>query len=120
MKGVLKYQNEKGDKLTVPDDAFIAFVRLRTNARIGVVTLNPSTGGPGWFELNLRDEYTFSWTDDPIDFYYTHTDKTTNVKTVYNLNYTTADGKPMDLDKLYSLLKSRKEIVLTQKPETEE
>jgi hypothetical protein len=110
MRGILQYKDAKEGILPVPDDAFIAFVRLRTNARIGVVTLNPSTGGPGAFELNLRDEYTFGWNDDPIDFYYTAPDGT-----VYNLNLTTANGEkdPVDLNQLYEILTSGKPIVLT-------
>ena len=118
MKGILQYKDDQGVTHPVPDDAFVAFVRLRTNARIGVVTLNPSTGGAGEFELNLRYEYQFNWTDDPIDFYYT--DKKT--QKVYNLNYT-IDGKPVavDLAMLYSLLNAEKPqaIILTEKKESE-
>ena len=116
MKGILQYEDEQGVTHPVPDDAFVAFVRLRTNARIGVVTLNPDTGGEGEFELNLRYEYQFNWKDDPIDFYYT--DKKT--QKVYNLNYT-KDGKPMDLAMLYSLLNAEKPqaIILTEKKESE-
>lgn len=111
MKGVLKYK-KNGQELTVPDDAFIAFVRLRTNARIGVVTLNTSTGGPGWFELNLRDEYRFDWEDDPIDLYYK--EKSTGL--VYNFNYTeNGVEKSVDLNLLYTLLEKGIPIVLTVK-----
>ena len=101
--------------MPVPDDAFIAFVRLRTNARIGVVTLNPSIGGPGWFELNLRDEYRFDWKSDPIDFYYKKDGK------VYNYNYINENGQKqsVDLDLLYSLLKAEKPILLTEEVKTE-
>lgn len=116
MKGQLLYQKAGEEHPTpVPDDAFIAFVRLRTNARIGVVTLNTNTGGPGAFDLNLRDEYTFAWNDDPIDFYFT--DKTDNNK-VYNFNYTDENGekKSVDLELLYTLLKNDKPIVLTEQP----
>jgi hypothetical protein len=110
MKGVLKYMKD-GVENFVPDDAFVAFVRLRTNARIGVVTLNPSTGGPGWFELNLRDEYRFEWNDDPIDFYFTDKDGK-----VYNFNYTEGGAKKsVDLDLLYTLLENKTPIVLTEK-----
>jgi hypothetical protein len=95
----------------VPDDAFVAFVRLRTNARIGVVTLNPSTGGDGEFELNLRDVYRFEWNDDPIDFYFTDKDGK-----VYNYNYAVGDEKKsVDLDLLYTLLENKTPIVLTEK-----
>ncbi|MEE0237233.1 MAG: hypothetical protein UD961_13900, partial [Bacteroidales bacterium] len=115
MKGVLKYKKANGEELTVPDDAFVAFVRLRTNARIGVVTLNTSTGGPGDFDLNLRDEYTFGWEDDPVDFYFT--DKTDNNK-VYNFNYTddNDEKKSVDLELLYTLLQNGEPIVLTEQP----
>lgn len=116
LRGVLKYKEANGEVKPVPDDAFIAFVRLRTNARIGVVTLNPSTGGPGWFELNLRDEYRFEWKDDPIDLYFT--DKNDNNK-VYNFNYTeNGVEKPVDLDLLFNILTSNNpEIILTEQPE---
>ena len=109
MKGILQYKSN-GVVKVVPDDAFVAFVRLSTNARIGVVTLKPGTGA-GWFELNLRDEYKFDWKDDPIDFYYT--DKTDGK--VYNYNYINENGQKqsVDLDLLYSLLKAEKPIVLT-------
>ena len=107
MMGILKYK-KNGQELPVPDDAFIAFVCLRTNARIGVVTLNPSTGGPGAFELNLRDEYRFDWEDDPIDFYFTDDGK------VYNFNYTeNGVEKTVDLNLLYTMLENKIPIVLT-------
>ena len=114
MKGILKYKDEKGNVNYVPDDAFVAFVRLKTNARIGVVTLNKAAGVEGWFDLNLRDEYRFDWKDDPIDFYY----KEKLSGKVYNFNDTDADGKPISLEQLYNILTSTKpEIILTEKPE---
>jgi hypothetical protein len=114
IRGVMKYLKD-GQELNVPHDAFIAFVRLRTGARIGVVTLTED----GQFELNLRDEYRFEWNDDPIDFYYT--DKTDGK--VYNFNYTDAEGKPksVDLNLLYTLLQNSEapEIVLTEQSENQ-
>lgn len=106
MTGTLKYR-KNGQDLNIPHDAFVAFVRMYTGARIGVVTL----GQNGQFDLNLRDEYRFDWEDDPIDFYYT--DKTDGK--VYNFNYT-VDGvsKTVDLNVLYTLLKEGKPIVLTE------
>ena len=102
-------KDDKGDVHYVPDDAFVAFVRLSTNARIGVVTLNPSTGDDGWFELNLRDEYRFDWTDDPIDLYYK--DKETGK--VYNFNYTeNGVKKAVDLNKLYELLQAENPVIV--------
>ena len=101
------YYEKAGVQYPVPHDAFVAFVRLRTGARIGVVTLTTD----GEFELNLRDEYNFGWEDDPIDFYYK--DKTDGK--VYNLNYTEGgEKKTVDLDKLYTLLESDTPIVLTE------
>ena len=110
MKGILMYKDAEGKEYPVPDDAFIAFVRLRTNARIGVVTLNPGTGGPGWFELNLRDEYRFDWKDDPIDFYY----KDKGTGKVYNFNYTDENDekKTVDLNKLYELLQAENPVIV--------
>lgn len=106
MRGRLKYM-KNGVETPIPDDAFIAFVRLRTNARIGVVTL----ASDGEFELNLRDEYTFAWDDDPIDFYFT--DKTDGK--VYNFNYTeNGVKKSVDLNLLYNLLANGQSIVLTE------
>lgn len=114
LKGVLNYKKADGTVLPVPDDAFVAFVRLRTNARIGVVTLNESTGGPGDFELNLRDEYRFDWKDDPIDFYY----KNKETGKVYNFNYIeNGEKKSVDLSLLYTLLEAKTPIVLTEQPE---
>ena len=101
------YYEKAGVQYPVPHDAFVAFVRLRTGARIGVVTLTKD----GEFELNLRDEYNFGWKYDPIDFYYK--DKTDGK--VYNLNYTEGDEKKtVDLDKLYTLLEGKTPIVLTE------
>lgn len=109
MKGILMYKDDKGDVHYVPDDAFVAFVRLSTNARIGVVTLNPSTGDDGWFELNLRDEYRFDWTDDPIDLYY----KEKETGKVYNFNYTeNGVKKAVDLNKLYELLQAENPVIV--------
>ena len=91
----------------MPKDAFVAFVRLRTGARIGVVTIT----NDGEFELNLRDEYQFTWEDDSIDFYYTDSDGK-----VYTFNYTeNGVAKEVDLNLLYNLIKKdKKPIVLTE------
>ncbi|MBO7312976.1 MAG: hypothetical protein J6U48_01970, partial [Alistipes sp.] len=90
----------------IPKDAFVAFVRLRTGARIGVVTITEN----GKFELNLRDEYQFGWKDDSIDFYYTDSDGV-----VYSYTYIeNGVTKTLDLDALYNLVNSNKPIVLTE------
>ena len=89
----------------LPKDAFVAFVRLRTGARIGVVTVYED----GKFELNLRQEYQFAWEDDSIDLYFTDTDGI-----VYNFNYEEGGvAKNVDLDLLYNLVGQGEPIVLT-------
>jgi hypothetical protein len=102
--GEILYEKD-GTRRAIPKDAFVAFVRLRTGARIGVVTITED----GRFELNLRDEYQFAWEDDSIDFYYTDANGT-----VYNFNYK-EDGieKPVDLNLLYTLTEQNTPIVLT-------
>ena len=104
MTGKLKYLKD-GREIDVPHDAFVAFVRMHTGARIGVVTLFAD----GQFELNLRDEYRFEWEDDPIDFYYKAADGE-----VYSLNYM-QDGvkRNVDLAWLYEQLESGNPIILS-------
>lgn len=55
---------DKTDSQTkpVPKDAFVAFIRTETNARIGVMTIDAD----GHYSLNLRSEYVFNW-DDKIE-----------------------------------------------------
>ena len=97
--GHIYYKKNDEELLPVPKDAFVAFVRLRTGARIGVVTITED----GEFELNLRDEYQFTWQDDDIDFYYTDADGT-----VYNLI-----NQKIDLNDLYTRMMNNDPIVLT-------
>ena len=98
------YYEKGGQRVAIPKDAFVAFVRLRTGARIGVVTITDD----GKFELNLRDEYQFAWEDDSIDFYYT--DANGNV---YNFNYTeNGVAKAVDLNLLYTLIVERNEPIV--------
>ena len=103
--GDIYYKNAQGT-YPVPHNAFVAFVRLRTGARIGVATIKQD----GKFELNLREEYTYTWTDDPIDFYYTDSNGV-----VYNLNLKKDDGTPrtIDLEQLYQWTSTNTPIVLT-------
>lgn len=103
--GEIYYQDSNGVQHPMPHNAFVAFVRLRTGARIGVVTIDED----GKFELNLREEYTYSWDDDPIDFYYTDSDGV-----VYNFNYMeNGVAKSVDLELLYTLAEKEERIVLT-------
>ena len=109
--GTIKYKKEGvQDPIPIPHNAFVAFVRQSTGARIGVVTITSD----GNFELNLRDEYQFNWTDDPIDLYYTDSYGKT-----YNFNYKDDNGvaKTVDLKLLYTLTKDQTPIVLTVKEE---
>lgn len=104
IKGKIYYEKD-GTQHAIPHNAFVAFVRQRTGARIGVVTITSD----GNFELNLRDEYQFNWQDDPIDLYYTVDGKT------YHFNYTkNGVAKAVDLDLLYDLVKNGESIVLTE------
>ena len=104
IKGKIYYEKD-GTQHAIPHNAFVAFVRQRTGARIGVVTITSD----GNFELNLRDEYQFNWQDDPIDLYYTVGDKT------YHFNYTeNGVAKAVDLDLLYNLVEESIPIVLTE------
>ena len=100
------YYKKDGVNHPVPKDAFVAFVRLLTGARIGVVTISQD----GRFELNLREEYQFAWEDDSVDIYYTANDGV-----VYNFNYYDENGekKAVDLNLLYTLTGSGKPIVLS-------
>ena len=107
IKGEIYYKKDgQPNPIPIPKDAFVAFVRLRTGARIGVVTITEN----GKFELNLRDEYQFAWNDDSIDFYYTDSDGV-----VYSYTYIeNGVTKTLDLDALYNLVESRQPIVLTE------
>ena len=99
------YYVKDGMQQPIPKYAFVAFVRLRTGARIGVVAITSD----GKFELNLRDEYQFGWKDDSVDFYYTDSEGV-----VYNFNYTeNGEAKSVDLALLYNLIEQGKPIVLT-------
>ena len=105
IKGKIYYE-KNGVRYAIPKDAFVAFVRLRTGARIGVVTISKD----GEFELNLRDEYQFAWTDDSIDFYYTDSDGK-----VYSYTYKENEvTKTLDLNALYNLVERGEDIVLTK------
>lgn len=105
IKGKIYYEKD-GTQYPIPYNDFVAFVRLRTGARIGVVTITED----GQFELNLRDEYQFAWEDDPIDLYYTDSDGVT-----YSFNYMeNGVAKSVDLNLLYNLVARGEPIVLTK------
>ena len=104
------YYRKDGERLPVPKDSFVAFVRLRTGARIGVVTITAD----GEYSLNLREEYQFAWSDDKIDFYFTDTDGR-----VYNLKEKEGSNSiGIDLNTLYDRVVvngDKDPIVLTYK-----
>lgn len=58
MTGTIEY-NDGTNNVNVPKDAFVAFIHTATNSRIGVMTITAD----GQYELNLRSEYVFNWTD---------------------------------------------------------
>ncbi len=97
IEGLIKYRKNGVDH-DIPKDAFVAFARLMTAARIGVVTIHES----GKFELNLREEYKYNWTAGPIEFNYVDNDKT-----VYECRLD-------DLATLYTKVKNGETIILTE------
>ena len=107
--GDIYIEKQDGTRKPIPKDSFVAFVRLRTGARIGVVSITEN----GKFELNLREEYQFAWEDDSIDFYFT--DNSDGAK-VYSFNYEeNGVAKSVDLNLLYNLVVvQKKPIVLTE------
>lgn len=58
------------DPIPVPASQFVSFSRVYDDSRIGsliVKSINELTpGAPTYYELRLRGEYEFRWTDDPI------------------------------------------------------
>ncbi|MBQ5688594.1 MAG: hypothetical protein IIV21_01390, partial [Bacteroidales bacterium] len=95
IEGNIKYKTSNGDLLNVPKDAFVAFVRHYTGARIGVMTIHDN----GRYELNLRHEYKFDWEGDPIELFYT----------VGNVTYST---QIEDLATLFQMSKDNETIIL--------
>ncbi len=108
IKGEIYYKDAQGQQHPVPHNAFVAFVRLSTGARIGVATIYED----GKFDLNLREEYKYEWKDNPIDFYYTIEDGGKQI--TYNLNYeVNGERKTVDLELLNNLVNANTPIVLT-------
>ena len=95
IEGNIKYKTSNGDLLNVPKDAFVAFVRHYTGARIGVMTIHDN----GRYELNLRHEYKFDWEGDPIELFYT----------VGNVTYST---QIEDIATLFQMSKDNETIIL--------
>ena len=106
LEGEIYYEKDD-QQIAVPKDSFVAFVRMRTGARIGVVSVVED----GKFSLNLRDEYQFTWTDDNIDFYYT-VNNSDGTQTTYTLTDDDGNKRQVDLNTLYTHIKSGHRIVL--------
>ncbi len=81
------------DGTPIAEGKFVAFEKISDNSRIGAVAV----GQNGSYTLKLRQEYSFSWLNDPVQFIYEHRDK--NEVTKYKVIY----------DSLYDLYKSMDE-----------
>lgn len=69
IKGIIGYIDENENRQVVPAGQFVSFSRVLDDSRVGSLVVVPNTdGGPVQtkFELRLRGEYDFRWTDDPI------------------------------------------------------
>lgn len=59
-----------GEPIPVPADQFVSFSRVLDDSRIGSLIVKPvnelNPTGPTTYELRLRGEYEFRWTNDPI------------------------------------------------------
>ena len=87
IEGTIKFDDNFSDNIPafdVPKDAFVAFVRKKTNTRIGSITVYEN----GKYRLNLRKEYEFAWENEEIEFDYKHTFKNNNgneISVMYDL-----------------------------------
>ena len=84
IKGTIQFKDAAGNIHYVPKDAFVSFVRKLTNTRIGSITVNEA----GKYQLNLRKEYTFYWTNEEIEFNYK--DRTSGIS--YDLKVPSLDA----------------------------
>lgn len=102
MTGTIQYRETVTSTLTnVPKDAFVAFIRTKTNARIGVMTITAD----GEYSVSLRSEYEFDW-DDAIELDYMVGEDVYECNTINN---GTTDV-PLTLNSLYTY----KNVVLTK------
>ena len=94
IKGSIKYKTESNEEIQLPFGQFVSFTREYDGNRIGslVVTSNNEDDPtePTYYELRLRAEYAFEWTQDPIILvtqidgkYYTK--KIDDLKTLYEM-----------------------------------
>lgn len=96
MTGTIQYRETATSTLTnVPKDAFVAFIRTKTNARIGVMTITED----GQYSVNLRSEYEFEW-DDAIELDYKASDGVYEYKTTLkDFFIASQNGTPIVLTK---------------------
>lgn len=66
----------------VPTDAFVAFARTKDGVRIGAIRVYED----GKYNLNLRSEYEFGWTNEEIEFDYIAPDSRTYTSNIANLS----------------------------------
>jgi hypothetical protein len=79
--GSIGYVSE-GVQKPVPVDAFVAFARTKDGVRIGSIKVYSD----GRYSLNLRAEYDFGWTNEPVEFDYKTSDGKVYTCEVANLN----------------------------------
>ncbi|MBR4988954.1 MAG: hypothetical protein IKY85_03465 [Bacteroidaceae bacterium] len=72
----------EGVQKPVPADAFVAFARTKDGVRIGSIKVYSE----GRYSLNLRAEYDFGWSNEPVEFDYKTSDGKLYTKEVANLN----------------------------------
>lgn len=66
--GVIKKQDGENPQTNLEADAFVSFALTRNNSRIGSMRIyHNQENGVSEYELTLRPEYNFSWTDDNSD-----------------------------------------------------
>ena len=87
--GSIKYKTAGGEALVIPEDQFVSFTRIQDGSRIGSLTVKDVKADGTNYELRLRAEYQFKWTNDPIEVisqidgkYYSA--EVTDLATLYN------------------------------------
>lgn len=87
IKGKVSYEKD-GTSVSVPQNAFVSFERSRDGTRIGIMQMVSE----GQYELRLRSEYSYSWTEDPIRIRYYDSGGNSYVKDISNLRDFCATG----------------------------
>ena len=103
IEGTVKYKPEDSSaEQAIKKGAFVTFERSRDGTRIGIMNI---TNDEGSYTLRLRQEYTYSWQDDPV-----------------SVHYRTSDGKlyHADIESLESFFDGNKNLVLEYEDETKQ